>query len=74
MAFRRSSATRAGRGTLGGLGPGRRDGGHDPVGGHTARQGANVAVLEGSLAQGNLDRLFAVFCHAVARGQGEMYN
>jgi len=42
------------------LGPRRRDGGHDPVGGHTARlpadasaqagQGAHVAVFEGPLA------------------------
>ena len=28
-----------------GLAPARRDGGHDPVGGHPARQGADVAVL-----------------------------
>ncbi len=43
-----------------GLAPARWDGGDDPVGGHTARQGADVAVFEGPLGpQADLDRLFA---------------
>jgi hypothetical protein len=47
-----------------GLAPARRAGAHDPVGGHSARQGADVAVLEGPVGpQGDLDRLFAVGGH-----------
>ena len=43
-----------------GLAPARWDGGDDPVGGHTARQGADVAVFEGPLGpQADLDRLLA---------------
>ena len=44
-----------------GLAPARRDGTDDPVGGHTARQGAHVAVFEGPFGpQCDLDGLSAV--------------
>ncbi len=44
-----------------GLDPARRDGADDPVGAHTAREGADVAVIERPFgAQRDLDRLFAV--------------
>lgn len=44
-----------------GLVSARSDGAHDPLRGHPARQGANVAVLERPLRpQRDLDRLFAV--------------
>lgn len=52
-----------------------RDGAHDPVGGHTARQGAHVTVFEGPLGpQGDLNRLFAVGGHgrAVRAVYGDM--
>ena len=40
---------------------GRRDSTHDPVGGHPARYGANVAVLKGPVRpQRDLNGLFAV--------------
>ena len=43
------------------LAPAWQDGAHDPVGGHTARQGADVAVLEGPFGpEGDLHYLFAV--------------
>ena len=39
-------------------------GGHDLVGGHPARQGADVTVFEGPPGpEGDLDRLFAVGGH-----------
>gem|GEM_PF-1613790 len=67
------------RGLLGRLrlAPRRRDGAHDPVGGHPARQGAHAFVFEGPLGpQGDLDRLFAVggYVAAVAGVQGHMYD
>ena len=51
MALRRSSTTRGRPGILGRFRftPARCDGAHDSVGGHTARQGADVGVLEGPL-------------------------
>jgi len=56
---------------------------HRQVGGHPARQGADpstglragVAVFEGALRpECDLDGVFAIFRHAVAPVQGEVYN
>lgn len=46
-----------------GLAPGRRNGAYDPVSRYPARQGADVAILEGALGtQGYFDRLLDVGC------------